>query len=614
MPLCLIFLFSVSTIQAQTPQDSWKNLSLLTATQDIELVDMAQHWRQGRFVNYSQDTITMVSGGKEVSIPRADVCQVSILERSNTKRILLGTLAGGAIFAGLGAIVGGGGTNDTPMKKDFVTQFALVGASTGASMGVSYSAPRRVQVYMGQCHVDYRPDFRLPILGLYSGYSRASIQTGAAPANGFELGIPGPARQYQSGFNISFFVSVSENLRFLVIHGAEYFGDSGLSGLSLPARRADTYRLFGPEFITRKKKWMIFSHILAGSQDSTLTFPVEDLQGIHAYQLVHDIGETEVNSYDGGPAMMIGGGAEYTLSRWLAIRPAQIDYMTSRVKRGNFVSTAAGPNYSDSWQQHNWSIGAGAAFHLAPSNQGIVVHDSRRPVASKAPLQPQAPPPQTAPSAREGSRWSVHGLLGFAPNASGGDLGPNPNGNPGRNLCCVTTKDPAAYELDVDYDISKFFVRAGYQWANLDFGSDYYTENPNTVDIKISSIPIATARYHMPKFGLFYALGSGHCCMSLNFGAIAGPAYLTNIKPTTPASDPLGIQQITSEGRFGYGGEMEARYRLGHTGISLGASMSVIFGGGAQLNIETAPDSSYASGSIGYRPVVIALTANYRFP
>lgn len=308
-------------------QDQWDRLAELTVSENIELIDMSQRATQGRFAGYSREALLIDVAGRPTSISRKDVCMVNRLESSRRwRKIWLYSLAG----AGTGAVIGalGWASTNERIGRDFLKNYSLVGVATGASMGAaSRSEPLRFNVYRGTCAVEYRPDSFLPMMEIYGGFSLAAIETGATPAGGFEVGRPASARRVVSGGVFSMTFPVNEHLRLVAGEISVHSGDSGLTGLSKPARRVDGYYLMaGPEFTRRGNQWTLFGHLLAGFPITNLSTPGAAPTPI-VLQGAPIPDRTTIFATDSGTALMIGGGADINISRWLAFRAGQLDFI-----------------------------------------------------------------------------------------------------------------------------------------------------------------------------------------------------------------------------------------------------------------------------------------------
>lgn len=226
----------------------------------------------------------------------------------------------------------------------------------------------------------------------------------------------------------------------------------------------------------------------------------------------------------------------------------------------------------------------------------------------------QNPSTQTTPTGSpKRSRLFVHMLYGVAVNQLD-DQGillkkPDHIGN-----VIIGFKENATWEIDVSYYVTTTTVfRLGYQLANLDFG-DMFTDTQ-----------IATARYSMPKLGIFYYSPSMNRKVTGGLGLLVGwPHYKFRVstqEPKTvstpfgtlgPGLDPRRIREISSTGGFQIGYAMEFQ-AVADSGVFLGFSCSQMISNG-EITIETESFSNFESGNAHFAPRVLGVTLGYRFP
>ena len=135
----------VSMALGQSPEHSWSNLSQLRAGQKIEVVDFKLKNVTGRFVSFSEDTVSLVAGSVRLSISQPDVLSVKKQGASHRKR---NALIGLGIGAGIAMAVGAvklGANHETGEPPAFVT-VAPIGVVLGAVVGVALP-PGQATVY-----------------------------------------------------------------------------------------------------------------------------------------------------------------------------------------------------------------------------------------------------------------------------------------------------------------------------------------------------------------------------------------------------------------------------------------------------------------------------------
>ncbi len=139
LPL-LMALFSVSLRAQQPGKDSWDNLNRLQAGQKVQVVQMDFKSREGRFLGFSEEAITLRVKKKSVAVPREEVLRVSL--RGKRKRGLSALIAAG-LGAGLGAVAGVascGGRGIHPCEGEpglFAAGGTRIGAGAGAGVGAA---------------------------------------------------------------------------------------------------------------------------------------------------------------------------------------------------------------------------------------------------------------------------------------------------------------------------------------------------------------------------------------------------------------------------------------------------------------------------------------------
>ncbi len=172
-------------------------------------------------------------------------------------------------------------------------------------------------------------------------------------------------------------------------------------------------------------------------------------------------------------------------------------------------------------------------------------------------------------------------------------------------------KENATWEFDVSYYVTTTTVfRLGYQLANLDFGDQF------------RDTQIATARYSMPKLGIFYYVPSMNRKVNVGLGLLVGwPHYRFRVSTQEPKAvstslgtglDPRRIREISSTGGFQIGYAMEFQ-AVHDSGVFLGFSFSQMISNG-EITIETESFSNFESGSAHFAPMALGVTLGYRFP
>lgn len=260
-------------------------------------------------------------------------------------------------------------------------------------------------------------------------------------------------------------------------------------------------------------------------------------------------------------------------------------------------------------------IAIGVFLLTLSASTGFAVQKVKDPKLSDKTLpEAQNPSTQTTPTGSpKRSRLFVHMLYGVAVNQLD-DQGillkkPDHIGN-----VLIGFAENATWEIDVSYYVTTTTVfRLGYQLANLDFG-DMFRDTQ-----------IATARYSMPKLGIFYYSPFTNRKLTGGIGLLVGwPHYRFRVstqEPKTvstsfgtlgPGLDPRRIREISSTGGFQIGYAMEFQ-AVEISGVFLGFSFSQMISNG-EITIETESFSNFESGSAHFAPMVLGVTLGYRFP
>jgi hypothetical protein len=103
--LFFLLLLPVS-LHGQTPQDSWSALNRLKAGQGIEVIESNLKGHKGRFVTVTDELLSFQEKGSDVSIKRENIVRVSTSSAPKRgEHAIIGLVVGGAIGAGIGALV-----------------------------------------------------------------------------------------------------------------------------------------------------------------------------------------------------------------------------------------------------------------------------------------------------------------------------------------------------------------------------------------------------------------------------------------------------------------------------------------------------------------------------
>lgn len=137
----------IGVASAESPWDSWENLRHLRTGERVEILDTNLKSHNGQFRTYTEAGISLREGGREITVPRAEVASVKRRGESHRRRnVLLGVAIGAAGGLAFGAIRGKTyhEAGETPV---FISVWTPVGAGLGALVGASLPARSEVTVY-----------------------------------------------------------------------------------------------------------------------------------------------------------------------------------------------------------------------------------------------------------------------------------------------------------------------------------------------------------------------------------------------------------------------------------------------------------------------------------
>ncbi len=132
------FVLALVPVLASARKDNelWSNLKELQVGQKIEVVDMNFKSRNGIFLGFSEEAISLQVKNKEVAVQRGDVLRVSSREKTRRRRhVLIGAAIGAAAFGALSisckAVANEGG-NGAACVAGVVSTGLVIGAGVAA--------------------------------------------------------------------------------------------------------------------------------------------------------------------------------------------------------------------------------------------------------------------------------------------------------------------------------------------------------------------------------------------------------------------------------------------------------------------------------------------------
>ena len=198
----------------------------------------------------------------------------------------------------------------------------------------------------------------IPKAELYTGYSFVRYNA-AAPVNAFTAN--GGVGSFQ--FNFNKYISLVGELGG--VHNGKL--TIGSSGILQPDQTSFTY-LFGPRIYFNKAGVVApFIEFFGGGIHNSRSFNVPNsvlpnpLPGVQGVTVTAGNGYTKFATTQNAAALALGGGIDIRLSRAIAFRPVQLDYMPSNFSRFNVPGL--GTINKSSWQQ-NLRYSTGLAFRF----------------------------------------------------------------------------------------------------------------------------------------------------------------------------------------------------------------------------------------------------------
>ncbi len=145
----LLSLCSMSLHGADTPEGDWGNLNQLRAGQQLQVVRRNLNSQDGKFLRFSEQSISLRVNNDEVSVAREEVLRITL--RGGHRR-LRGALVGMLIGAGVGLAVGAvqdSKYNCSDPSNDYCyhkTAGVVLGLGAGAAVGAA-ALPRYRTIY-----------------------------------------------------------------------------------------------------------------------------------------------------------------------------------------------------------------------------------------------------------------------------------------------------------------------------------------------------------------------------------------------------------------------------------------------------------------------------------
>jgi hypothetical protein len=147
----------------------------------------------------------------------------------------------------------------------------------------------------------------------FTGFSYAHVNLGPAAAT------LQPTDQNHYGLHVNGSFNPRRNLRILLCDFSVQIGGTSINVAPEHADVRTSQILFGPEFVWRSEKISAFSHTLVGMTNARL------VSRIGGSDIVPDlVNQTSL-------AFALGGGVDVHLTRMIALRAVQADYIPTRI-------------------------------------------------------------------------------------------------------------------------------------------------------------------------------------------------------------------------------------------------------------------------------------------
>lgn len=177
----------------------------------------------------------------------------------------------------------------------------------------------------------------------------------------------GATRNNSPGVHLSLGLNARRNLRVVGDFAIQYHDSNILWWNNQKARVEDFQLLFGPELVFRQhERWAPFVHALAGVASRNYAVPTgawdyDPFTGLYTpknYSIARDWGF----------AAGAGGGLDVNLSRMLALRVGQFDYIPTHLRHKDpFYMPPQGTFPITQGWQHNYRVAAGIVFKVGGS-------------------------------------------------------------------------------------------------------------------------------------------------------------------------------------------------------------------------------------------------------
>ena len=145
--LVVLFLSSYTPLaySQQASSSNWAVVQQIRTSEDLVVKKMDGKQVKGEMIEASETALTIDDDGKPISIPRANVRQVYVIEgkAKKGKWALIGAGIGAGAGTGLGAL------KYDPNKDDYIIYIymgTLIGTGVGAVSGLLFGASKRQRV------------------------------------------------------------------------------------------------------------------------------------------------------------------------------------------------------------------------------------------------------------------------------------------------------------------------------------------------------------------------------------------------------------------------------------------------------------------------------------
>ncbi len=137
--LCVCAALICFCVAPAAAQSQWQELAQIKPGAKVQVVENSLRSTSGRFVGFTESSITLTADGREVVIPKEKVYRVSVSGKNRKRNVLIGLAVGAGVGTGIGAA-----TNQVVKEAGVIPAMAAVFAGVGAGVGAVVPAAKTV--------------------------------------------------------------------------------------------------------------------------------------------------------------------------------------------------------------------------------------------------------------------------------------------------------------------------------------------------------------------------------------------------------------------------------------------------------------------------------------